>query len=556
MPDAELRRPFRLSLVFLAVLALLLFLLWWVIGIPIAQGRERLVAADPAAAIEAVGSWPRLRLRSEDFEQILAAAHLMEGNDAEAAEWLRRAARRPPDFFPALPREEAGRLFLASGAYDDLLRWYSAVRVRRESPEARLYRAAAELGAGRSSEARTTFAAVDRRSVDPGRYDALAGAFIHRAEGAFPLVLDREGKTIASWHVGNADLVALNADFAPLVDRSGGPLTIEAHLGRIGTAGVIETTLDPAIQRAALAAIAPWRASLVAIDPRTHEILAVASSPGGGARTNLALEGRYEPGSIIKALTALAALETGSIVPKIFPLECEGFTVIDGRQFFDWARHGRIETNEEAMAVSCNVAFARMGLALGRERLAEIFARARFGENADLGLFEVPLGRQVKRVDHDFMTANYGIGLEVLSVNALHIAMIADMLASGGTMTTPTLVRVRRSILGEPIGPPVKPVANRVAGRDVVAALLPALEAVVTNVRGTGRRAAISGVAIAMKTGTAGDAAGDYDSVVLAFAPASNPRIALGIIAENAGPAELAGAEITRAFLSAVLTQR
>ena len=132
--------------------------------------------------------------------------------------------------------------------------------------------------------------------------------------------------------------------------------------------------------------------------------------------------------------------------------------------------------------------------------------------------------------------------------------MIADMFASGGTMTTPTLVRARRSILGEAIDDPMRPVTTRVARSDAVAALRPALEAVVTDVRGSGRRAAIPGVRIAMKTGTAGDAAGDYDALVLAFAPADAPRIAVGIIAENAGPAELAGAEIARKFLSVVLT--
>ncbi|HEU5163542.1 MAG TPA: penicillin-binding transpeptidase domain-containing protein, partial [Thermoanaerobaculia bacterium] len=405
MAEAARRGVPRLSLVFLAIVASLLFLLWWVLGIPLERGRDRLREGDPAAAIEAIAPWSRLRLRSADYEQLLAASYLLAGNDANAAEWLGRAAKRDPDFFPALTREEAGQLFLARGEYEELLQWYAAARVRWESDDAKLYRAAAELGAGRASEAKATFASIDRDSVDAGQYDALATAFARRSEGAFPLVVDRDGKTIASWHVANADLVALNDDFTPLVDRSGGRLTIEAQIERIGTAGVIETTLDPAIQHAAVAAIAPWRASLVAIDPRTHEILAIASSAGGGARTNLALEGSYEPGSIIKPLTALAALENRSSAIKAFPFQCEGFTVIDGRQFFDWARHGRLGSNEEAMAVSCNVAYARMGLALGKERLDATFAAARFGSKANLGLFDVPLGRAVGPVDHNFMIA-------------------------------------------------------------------------------------------------------------------------------------------------------
>ncbi len=555
MADLPTRRPLRRPLLVLFLIALLLFLLWWAIGIPIGRGRDALLAGDPDAAVETLERWARLRLRAADFEQLLAAAHLLRGDEAAAAGWLGRAARRGPDFNPALRREDAGRLFLARGKYEPLLRWYGAVRVRRESGEARLYRAAAELGAGRRAEARATFASIDRGAVDAGRYDALGEAFARRAEGTVPLLTDRDGKTIAVWHLENRDLVAVNDDFLPLIDRSGGPLTVEAQLARTGTAGTIETTLDPAVQKAALSAIARWRASLVAIDPRTHELLAVASSPGGGARRNLAFEGLYEPGSIIKPLTALAAAESGTLLEKSFPIDCEGFTVIDGRQFFDWARHGKVASNEEAMAVSCNVAYANMGLALGRERLRDLFVRARFGESADLRLFEVPLGREVKPVEGDFTVADYAIGLDVLRVNALHVAMIADMFASGGTMTTPLLVRARRSILGERIDPPRPGVSNRVASAADVALIVSALRAVVTDVRGTGRRAAIPGIDIAMKTGTAGDATADFNSVILAFAPAAAPRIAIGIIAEDAGPAELAGAEITRNFLSAVLRQ-
>ncbi|HEY0590403.1 MAG TPA: penicillin-binding transpeptidase domain-containing protein [Thermoanaerobaculia bacterium] len=547
------RNPLRFPLVILGLVAALLYLVWWALGIPIARGRERLLAGDAAAAAAALEPWARLRLRGEDFEQLLAAAHLLAGDDDAASAWLGRAGKRGADYLPALRREDAGRLFLGRGAYEPLLRWYAAVRVRRESDEAKLYRAGAELGAGRRAEAEATFASIDREDVDAARYSALAEAFARRAEGTVPLLTDRAGRTIAIWHLENRDLVAVNDDFLPLLDESGGRLTVEAQLERIGTAGTIETTLDPAVQKAALAAIAPWRASLVAIDPRTHQLLAVASSPGGGPRRNLAFEGLYEPGSIIKPLTALAAAESGTILARSFPLDCEGFAVIGGRRFLDWARHGRLASNEEAMAVSCNVAYANMGLALGRDRLRGLLARARFGESADLELFEVPLGRAVKPVDDEFSLANCAVGLDVLRLNALHIAMLADMFASGGTMTTPVLVRARRSILGERIDAPRTPVSNRVASSQHVAAIVPALRAVVTDVRGTGRRAAIPGVDLAMKTGTAGDASGDYDSVILAFAPAATPRIAFGIIAENAGPAELAGAEITRNFLAAVL---
>ncbi len=79
-----------------------------------------------------------------------------------------------------------------------------------------------------------------------------------------------------------------------------------------------------------------------------------------------------------------------------------------------------------------------------------------------------------------------------------------------------------------------------------------AMEAVVTDAKGTGHRAQLPGISIAMKTGTAGERKNGLDAVILAFAPADSPRIAFGIIAEDAGPAELAGAKIAHDFLEAM----
>ncbi|MGH9458721.1 MAG: penicillin-binding transpeptidase domain-containing protein [Thermoanaerobaculia bacterium] len=541
----------HLASILLFGLLVLLALLAWIVGIPVRQARERLLAGDEAAAIETLGRWARLGLRGDDYEQLLSAAHLAAGDEAAAESWLARAARRGPDLFPAVRKSEVGPLFLSRGLYEEFLRWDAAVRVRGEGEAAELYRAAAQLGAGRENEAKTTFAGVERDEVESARYAALERSIARRQEGSYPLVMDRDGRAIALWQIANRDLVPVNTDFAPLVDRSAGSFTFEANLDRNGTASVLDTTLDARVQKAALAAIAPYRASLVAIDTRTHEILAAASSPGEGGPRNLAFAGEYEPGSIVKVLTALAAYDAGIDPAKQFPMECDGVIEIDGRQFFDWARHGTVATLEEAMAVSCNLAFARIGLDLGRDRLTALMRKARFGQKVDLGAFEVPLGREVRPVDHDFMLANYAIGLEVQRTSALHLAMLADMLANGGVMTTPRLVRARRSILGDVVPEAAPAVANRVAAALAVAAVFPSLRAVVTDVRGTGRRAALPNVDLAMKTGTAGDVVGGYDSVVLAFAPAQRPRIAIGMIAENAGPAELAGAAIVRDFFTA-----
>ena len=96
------------------------------------------------------------------------------------------------------------------------------------------------------------------------------------------------------------------------------------------------------MQKAARAALGNFRGSLVAIDPRTNEILAIVSTPGKGAMANLALEHQYEPGSVVKVLTGLNALSGGTKVATMFPYTCKGELMIDGRHFGDWlpAGHG------------------------------------------------------------------------------------------------------------------------------------------------------------------------------------------------------------------------
>lgn len=536
----------------LFILVALILLLYWTLGRPLAEARAHLAAGNPALAAEELEDWVRLRIRPQDYEQLLSAAYLMAGNEEAARPLLARTSRRGADWRPAIPKAEAGRAFFERGLYDEFLAWDAAVKVRSEADEAKLYRAAAQLGAGRPEEARRTLADLDRDEVEAAKLEALERALMRREEGSFPLVVDRGGQAIAVWQMLNRDLVAVNADFAPLIDTSGGELTIEGRIDELGTANVIETTLDPRVQRAALEALEGYRGSLVAIDPSTHEILAIASTEGA----NLALEGMYEPGSIVKVLTALAAADSAWDPSSVYPLQCEGFTTIDGRQFFDWARHDAVPGMADAMAVSCNVAFAETGIELGGDALRALMDKALFDQAVDLEVLRVNLGRHVKPVDHTYMVANYAIGLEVQQVNALHVAILASMVANEGVIHPPKLVRARRSILGEAVEHGKVRGEIRVVSAAAVRAVLPGMKAVVTDPRGSGRRTAIEGLSIAMKTGTAGDAAGGgYDSVIMAFAPADDPRIAIGMIAENAGPAELAGAGIARAFLEKALQE-
>lgn len=515
---------------------------------PIRKGRAALREGRPLDAIAVLERGAKLRLRPADYDRMLAAAHLIAGQSDKAAPHLTRLAGRDPDWFVPVGKEDVARALVARGAYQELLDYDASVRERRESAEVDVYRAAAQLGIGRIADAETTLSRVNEGSVDPGRLQSLREALRERKEGSYPFVIGRDGRAIAAMQTESGDLVAVNIDFTPLVDRVGGPTSIEAQLTELGTATSIITTLDPFIQKAALFALGSQRGSIVAIDTRSNEILAIASASGEGTSENLALAQQYEPGSVIKVVTSLGALDTNIDLTAIFPLECEGFQVIENRQFFDWAKHGVVPDLSDATASSCNLAFGRMGLALGADRLNKLMQAAGFDRAVNLGYGSVALGRISGNPQSDYQVASHAIGLDHATITTLHLAMIGSAIANGGVFATPRLIRERRSILGDSVPVAAPDEGNRLASPLAAKTVLETMKAVMTSPRGTGRRAAVDGLPIAMKTGTAGEAQPGFDALIVAFAPADDPRIAIGMIAENAGPAEYAGARIAHDF--------
>lgn len=536
-----------------AGVVIILAILFLLAGLPLRQARSLWREGKDAEAVATLEKWRSLSLRRGPFEQMLAIIHLGRGRQREAAPHLQAIKGRPPSFLPVVPKLEVAEKFISLGRYQEFVDYDAAVKDRNEPAAIALYRAAANLGINRIPEAEAAIRSVPKGAVDPKQYAYVNEAIRNRKGGRFPLLFDRAGKAIASFDSRSKDLSS-SSGFEGLINREAGPLTIERALAQLGTSSALQTTLDTKVQQAAVAALNGYRGSLVAIDVQTSEILAVANTAGKGTLENLAFQGSYEPGSVIKVLTSLNAIDSGVDLGKLFPLNCGGFLVLNKRQFFDWARHGNIPDLDEALATSCNVAYAQMGLKIGPQRLKSFMSRLGFDHQADLGAFKVPLGKTLGGLPHDYAAASFAVGLEFERINALHIAILANMVANKGMLTMPRLLKARRSILGAEVPFPHDPNSKQVVQPATAARVTQAMKGVVTNPRGSGRRAAIPGLSIAMKTGTAGDAAnGGYDSVIMAFAPADAPRIAIGMIAENSGPAERAGAEITRRFFTAVM---
>ena len=545
-PRGRLRRLVLPLFVALVILIALLFAVAW---IPLTRSRDAWLHGNDAAAIAGGEQWARLHLWPAQYHQLLAAAYLTSGNNAAARQHLGGIGNIR---FSVIPKDEVARRLFARERYDDFLAYDAASRDAHENADVPLYRAAALLAMNRVAEAQKAFASIDRGHVYAARYASLQRNVTARAAGTAPYVFDRDGGAIGAIRAN--EVLTVNDDFAPLIDSKAGALTIGAKLPQLGANDTIETTLDPFVQKAALKALAGFRGSLVAIDPRTNEILAIASSRGKGDLANLALEHQYEPGSVVKVLTGLNAENGGAEVASLFPYTCKGFLDIDGRHFGDWlpAGHGKLNSIDDALAVSCNVFFADLGLRLGVDRLTRFMTAAGFNGQANLGVFQVPLGKTVGQVFNHFETAFLAIGLEHESMNALHVAMIASMMANRGELTTPKLLVQRRSILGDVVATGPKQGSTRLASPAAAETMVHAMEAVATEAKGTGRRAPVAGISLAMKTGTAGERKSGLEALILAFAPVESPKIAFGVIAEDAGPAEFAGAKIAHDFLEAM----
>ena len=531
----------------IAVLLVLVGLLAGVAWLPLLQARSKWRAGDTAAAIKYAEEWSRLKLWRSQYHQLLAAAHLSAGQRADAQKYL-DALSRGWLWIPAVKKDEVARRLFARGGYADFLAYDTASRERGESEEVALYRAAALTAMGRVDEAATALRAVDAGDVDARKLAALQRAVEDRKRGRWPFVVDRNGATIASYVLASGDVVAQNKDFEALIEKEAGNLTIEANARRLGVHDSIELTLDAKVQHAAMQALTGSRGALVAIDPKTNEILALASNRDGGALRNLALEEQYEPGSVMKVLTASTGMKVD------FPYTCNGALPIDGRSFGDWRPegHGVLRDFDEALAQSCNVVFADIGLKAGREKLQQLHKAAGFDSEANLGLFNAPLGKTVGELFNNFETAFYAIGIEHETTTMLHLAMLGSMMANRGAMTTPRIYKSRRSILGEVASEPPKQTTTQVIPRATAEAVIKAMQAVVERPNGTGRRVAVPGTKLALKTGTAGEEKNGFNAVIMGFAPVGDPRIAFALVVEDAGPAEFAAAKVARDFVSAV----
>lgn len=351
--------------------------------------------------------------------------------------------------------------------------------------------------------------------------------------------------------------------------------------------GNVTLTVSKAVQQVARDALGPRKGAVVALDPTNGNVLAMWSFPSfdpaplaGHDQTAVQsryneLQGdpgkpllprtyreRYAPGSTFKVVTAAAALERApDLVTKDYPrLRTLDLAQTD-RDLPNFENNTCGGMISDLLRVSCNTGFAQMGLDLGADKLAGEAGDFGFGDRPplDLPASRASIFPEAASFARDIPAlAKSAIGQQDVSATPLQMALVAAGVANGGAIMKPHVMAEVRDDEGavvkkwnpEPWKQAMSP-ENALALRDMMVQVVNS---------GTGRRAAVPGVQVAGKTGTAQTSGDNAHAWMVAFAPADAPRVAVAVIVESQpglGDSVTGGraaAPIVQAVLSAALS--
>lgn len=356
--------------------------------------------------------------------------------------------------------------------------------------------------------------------------------------------------------------------------------------GKRRQGNTVVTTLDPEAQRVATEQLAGQKGAIVAIDPRTGAVKTLVSSPGydpnavndpGALRAlntddenapllDRATQGGYPPGSTFKVVTAAAALDSGEFTPDSV-VNGDSPKTISGTPLSNDSdvSYGDIDL-ATALQNSVNTVWAQVAERLGKDTLADYMERFGFYRIPPLDYprdqmiasgERGPNGRLIPPTSSLVDVGRMAIGQDKLAVTPLQMAMVVAAVANGGRLMTPHLTdrvvdpdgRTTETIEPEEYSRPIS--------EETAAELTTMMRRVVDD--GTGTAVQIPGIEIAAKTGTAQKGApgsGITQPWFVAFAPASDPQIALAVTVEQTvgGTGGTTTAPMARAVLESLLT--
>ena len=312
----------------------------------------------------------------------------------------------------------------------------------------------------------------------------------------------------------------------------------------------VHTTIDPRLQEAAVTALGGTFGGVAVLDARHGSVLGLAG---------IAFSGPQPPGSTFKLITTTAALDAGIVKPSDqFPIQTQ--SVVGGRVIANAHNEACGGSFTQAFAESCNSVFVPLGPKVGSSRL--VGTAERYGFNSPPSLYDRSALRAVdppastlpKQINDDLDLGVTAIGQGQVLATPLEMASVAQAIANGGVREPTAIVRDRD------LRPDAKPV--RVTSPQTAATLRTLMLGVVSY--GTGTAAALPGVEVAGKTGTAelgplspsGQGQGAQqkqrvDAWFTCFAPATHPSLVVAVLVVDAsGDGGTVAAPIARQVLA------
>jgi peptidoglycan glycosyltransferase len=371
--------------------------------------------------------------------------------------------------------------------------------------------------------------------------------------------------------------ISNNTDLSSI---AGEPQTLDDLINR-ATGGPqpgnnVVLTIDPGLQELAYKELQEsntGRGSVVALNPKTGEILAIATSPSFDANNidenypelasapdaplvNRATQSLYPPGSVFKVITAAAALEAGVSPEQTFfddgSYELPGYTVHN----FENEHFGEV-TFTRALAYSINVVFAKIAVNIvGAKPLTQMALNFGFGDPYDD--FSIPVsGSSVNSLPPSQWTtgtlAQTAFGQGEVQTNSFQMALVAAAIANDGKLMQPRLVREVRSPDGIILDKPTASVREQALPASTARTLNEMMQQVI--IQGGLTDAEIQGVKVAGKTGTAESGNGAPHSWWITFAPADDPKIAMCVMVENGGRADRGALPVAARLMQAYLKE-
>jgi penicillin-binding protein A len=296
----------------------------------------------------------------------------------------------------------------------------------------------------------------------------------------------------------------------------------------------VRTTIDPALSRAAAAALGGKVGGVAVIRPRDGAVKALAG---------LAVSAPQPPGSVFKIITAAAALQHGVATPSTtYPVRTAA--TLSGVPLRNAGGESCGGTLQHSFAHSCNSVFAPLGAEVGARRLVAAARAFGFNERSRIPAAKPSTISAASELKDSLAVGSAAIGQERDLATPLVMASVGATIASGGRRAQPRVTTLERVVRR-------RAVSAKVA-RQVRSMMVDVVRS------GTGTAAAIPGVQVAGKTGTAelrpnSSDPKDADAWFVAFAPADRPRFAVAVMLVGAGFGGTAAAPVARETLEAAL---